>query len=569
MINRVRRGLLILCSLVVVAFGTVIATGTADAATISVGAGCTFADAFQAANTDAAVGGCAAGNGADTISLSPSATTDVAATLPTVVDDLTIVGDNSILGVRGFGPGFIVDQGARLTFEGLDLRVSNSGVQVREGLFELLNSVASGLFIAELDSAAADARIENSSSTAFQTVVGRGRDVLIRNSRFEGGQSAVNVQTSRQVVVERSYFDFVTVRAGSGELIFENSTMWRTEGGIGGTGEVRSSTIVGTIGGFGGQLRVTSSIIWAGFECSNEVIDGGFNIVLGTRDNEADCPPGFTYISSPTIANQPQDLGCLTPTPTGCVLLLPLLAGSPAINASQECPGTDQRGAPRPAGGACDAGAHEGGQLGPLLCGGQPVTILWGPGETATAGPDVILGSAGNDTIRSLGGDDVVCGLGGTDTILGGPGNDTLLGGGDADDLRGQGGSDTLMGEDGVDQFFGGSGQDTIDTGPGGNAGTSRLVQGQSGADTILGSPQDDVLDGGLGQDEIHGNSGNDILNGGRSGDDLFGGDGDDQLFGGPDRDDLDGGAGTDDCNGGGATNDTATATCETTTLVP
>ena len=42
-----------------------------------------------------------------------------------------------------------------------------------------------------------------------------------------------------------------------------------------------------------------------------------------------------------------------------------------------------------------------------------------------------------------------------------------------------------------------------------------------------------------------------------------------DRLAGGPGRDTLDGGADTDDCNGGGNTNDTATATCETLTLVP
>ena len=337
MINRVRRGLLILCSLVVVAFGTVIATGTADAATISVGAGCTFADAFQAANTDSAVGGCAAGNGADTISLAPSATTDVAATLPTVVDDLTIVGDNSVVQVQGSDPGFVVDRGARLTFEGLTLW-ADRGVQVREGLFELLNSEASGLFIATLDSAAADVRIENSSSTAFETVVGRGRDVLIRNSRF-GGTSAVNVRTSRQVVVERSYFNFAKISVGTGELIFENSTMWRSEAGISAeSGEIRFSTIVDGIGGLRGDLRVTSSIIGLGSECGAGIIDGGSNFVRGSRDNNFDCPPGFTYTSTPLVAAQPQFLGCVTMTPIGCVLSYPYSPAAPLSTGRSPAP---------------------------------------------------------------------------------------------------------------------------------------------------------------------------------------------------------------------------------------
>ena len=257
------------------------------------------------------------------------------------------------------------------------------------------------------------------------------------------------------------------------------------------------------------------------------------------------------------------------------------------------------------------------------VCNGLAITVDIGAGDVPTSGDDVILGTNGPDTIRSGGGNDTICGQGGDDIITAGAGDDTVFGGngadtingqngidtlhGDAgidlinggldndvinggdgdddlrgqggddtldggngdDDLRGQGGDDTLDGGDGIDQIFGGSGADTIDTGDGGNAGTAQVVRGQSGADTIFGSPQDDVLSGSAGQDEIHGGNGNDILNGGNAADDLFGGGGDDQLFGGPDRDTLDGGSGTDDCNGGGNTNDTATATCETLTLVP
>ena len=241
----------------------------------------------------------------------------------------------------------------------------------------------------------------------------------------------------------------------------------------------------------------------------------------------------------------------------------------------------------------------------PLLCNSLVVDIDIAAGDLPTAGDDVILGTPSADVINGLGGNDTICGEGGDDQLTGGPGDDTIFGGDGADlisgqggaddlfgddgidrlnggagddelfggdgddDLRGQGGDDELFGEAGVDQFFAGSGADEIHTGDGGNAGTAQIVQGQGGPDTIFGSPQDDVLDGSQGQDEIHGGAGNDILNGGRSSDTLYGDAGDDQLFGGPDRDTLDGGAGTDDCNGGGHTNDTATATCETTILVP
>ena len=51
------------------------------------------------------------------------------------------------------------------------------------------------------------------------------------------------------------------------------------------------------------------------------------------------------------------NLGALTGSPA----YYPLLAGSPAINAARAdyCPTTDQAGAARPIGAACDIGAHE------------------------------------------------------------------------------------------------------------------------------------------------------------------------------------------------------------------
>ena len=68
----------------------VVASPPVGAASITVGGGCSLADAITAANTDAASGGCVAGSGADVITLSG----DVALTanLPAITTDITING---------------------------------------------------------------------------------------------------------------------------------------------------------------------------------------------------------------------------------------------------------------------------------------------------------------------------------------------------------------------------------------------------------------------------------------------------------------------------------------------
>ncbi len=67
----------------------------ASAADIAVGGSCSLADAITAANTDTATGGCSAGSGADTISLSGSITLSTA--LPQITTALTINGNGHTL----------------------------------------------------------------------------------------------------------------------------------------------------------------------------------------------------------------------------------------------------------------------------------------------------------------------------------------------------------------------------------------------------------------------------------------------------------------------------------------
>lgn len=129
-------------------------------------------------------------------------------------------------------------------------------------------------------------------------------------------------------------------------------------------------------------------------------------------------------------------------------------------------------------------------------CGGKTVTIAWGPGATATAGDDVIMGTGGPDVINGLGGNDVICGGGGKDRLAGGGGNDRLFG---------DRGNDRLLGGAGKDRLYGGNGNDKMAGGPGND-----LLSGQKGKDTLKGNPGKDNLLGGSGKDSCNGHGGKD-----------------------------------------------------------
>ena len=129
---------------------------------------------------------------------------------------------------------------------------------------------------------------------------------------------------------------------------------------------VVNSTIVGNTAGYvggaiAGPATVRNTIIanndgdnpWDIQEnCTDELTNGGNNIQFPQKTtslgNDYECLAGQTAVKPQlgTIG----DFGGLTPT-------VPLLAGSPAIDAGSNCPATDQRGFAR--NGVCDIGAYE------------------------------------------------------------------------------------------------------------------------------------------------------------------------------------------------------------------
>lgn len=125
--------------------------------------------------------------------------------------------------------------------------------------------------------------------------------------------------------------------------------------GTGGSGGAGSPGIAGAIadiynqGGTAVTLQNTVTTASDGsFPCAGGVTDGGHNL---SADGCLPGPPGPVPKLGPLADNG---------GPTQTMALLP---GSPAIDAvpasGANCPQTDQRGVPRPQGGACDIGAFE------------------------------------------------------------------------------------------------------------------------------------------------------------------------------------------------------------------
>ena len=97
---------------------------TIHAASIAVASSCSLADAITAANSDTATGGCIAGSGADTITLSAAIT--LSARLPNITSDITIAGaSHSISGADSYRIFYVTSNG-NLTVNSLTLKDGNT-----------------------------------------------------------------------------------------------------------------------------------------------------------------------------------------------------------------------------------------------------------------------------------------------------------------------------------------------------------------------------------------------------------------------------------------------------------
>jgi CSLREA domain-containing protein len=353
---------------------------------------CSLREAIQAANQNAAVGGCAAGSGDDVINLPAG----IYRLTMTGVDDANALGDLDVfpvnegeaLTIQGAGAaGTVVDGNAidRVLHLGRfgDLRLVNLTVQngrladgpgggiLAWGALRLENvTMRENIVTGASDNAVGGGMcVGCGPGTGQATLV---NTLVVNNTARRGGGIFTNRPT--EISASTVIGNMSTRGAGIanfGQLTLTNSTL---SGNVAasaaaiaheaGTLALLNSTIAqNTTQGSSGAL-----LIWATATTGNTIVaaNQGNNCQLVTPltslgnnlSSDATCAAAFTAAGDRN--NAAPVLGPLRnnggPTPTHA-----LLWGSPAIDGGSNagCPATDQRGVARPQSGVCDIGAVE------------------------------------------------------------------------------------------------------------------------------------------------------------------------------------------------------------------
>jgi CSLREA domain-containing protein len=389
------------------------------------GTGCSLREAIQAADTDAAFGGCPSGGGADTISLA-SGTYGLSIPPGTNILDDKLDGDLDVTGEL------------TITHAGVSPTVIDGG-----GVHRVLHVLASGSLTAS-GFTITNGRTNNQSGAGILNVGA----LNLSNATVAGNETSTGS------------FGGGIANSGTATMSLTNVTVSgnRAEGdgggidqGVGGRADLNNVTVTGNTADISGDTGDGGGIYNAG-----GTINLRNTIIARNRDNTPGSPDcggaAFTSLGNNLIGdlsdcsfvaaggdktNVNPQLGPLADN-GGSTFTHALLAGSPAIKARGGGPTrTDQRGVPRR---APDIGAYEFAR-----CGGKVVN------RVGTSGKDILVGTSRADG---------VLGLGGKDILSGRAGKDGLCGGGGRDKLKGGGGKDTLIGGKGKDLCKGGPGKD-------------------------------------------------------------------------------------------------------------
>ena len=435
------------------------------------GAQCALREAITAAQTNAAYGGCPAGNGSDAILL-PAGT--FAITIPSSDENLNADGDMDVEGAdflairpvagstRAIISGGDIDrvfdhQGAgTLRIAGLTIRDGNAlGVNDGGGIRNAVGSLElDGVTITDSAAGINGGGLANYSTASLEnTTIAGNRTTTSGGGIYAPGSSAT---TLRNVTLATNTADSNADDNGDGGGFYAVDTF------------NTFNTIVADNTDSSPTAASQSPDCYSGpdfFPRYTLIESSGATCLVGFN-------PGTNIAGQDPKLDVLADNGGRTPTKA-------LAPDSPAVNvggqtAPDGCTSVDQRGVDRPQGPRCDLGAFE---LEPRLpagprCQGKEATIA------GTNARDTLRGTTGRDVIVALGGPDTVRGLAGNDLACGGKGNDRLFGGG---------GKDRLLGGAGKDRLIGGAGRDTL--------------LGQAAADFIRGGPGRDAVRGGAGKD--------------------------------------------------------------------
>ena len=354
---------------------------------------CPLADKIIAANTDAPVGGCPAGSGADIISIDE----DIAlqSRLPAITSDITIEGNgHTIFGNRKFV--LFTVEGGKLSINNLTLTRGKGAIKALNGgdvvvnnsrFIDNLNSGGGGAIL--IRSAASELVVNNSEFVGNRTdfrssstpdsggaILASSARSRIANSSFVNNEAADEggaIDTGNTGAVDISNSTFINNKARNrggavsknhgGRLTITNSSFYRNHAKYG-----------GALSNQGGDTTIThvtmldntakhGGAIWT--HKDNHLVRLRNSIIAMPRKHYTACAGALTQNN----ANLISDGSCypayqgdpLLDTSRGDFAYFPPQPGSPAINAAHPafCPATDQIGTPRPQDGGCDIGAIE------------------------------------------------------------------------------------------------------------------------------------------------------------------------------------------------------------------
>ena len=309
---------------------------------------CSLPDAITAANTDTATGGCPAGSGDDTISLTTNHA--LSASLPDVTSTITIDGGYYTISM----PGTV--QMIRIAENG-DLRLS----QVRVKKSDRVQRDGPGGFIDNSGTLRVDKSSFSGSRHQYRGAIRNTGTLTVDSSFFEDNHAqwfGGAIRTSGTATIKNSTFSGNSSRQGGainvnvgGSITIINSTFYGNEDSYANAGSVY-------FGMMGRSAHIYNSIM-AG---SNSVSDCNplqSDFIFANSFTEDGCLPRWSHPPSSGNVN----LGALVRPADGSPPYYPLLAGSVALGAGDpaRCPATDQLGnaRPNPSGSNCDMGAVE------------------------------------------------------------------------------------------------------------------------------------------------------------------------------------------------------------------
>jgi CSLREA domain-containing protein len=537
---------------------------------------CSLREAIRSANTDLAIGGCAAGSGADTIALPKGTYVLTIPNPPGVTDenngqsgDLDILADLTIAGSTS-APTIVDGNGAALADRVFDVSaaatVSFTGLTIRNGT-EPPGSLAGG------------GGVTNNGRATFTNTTISGNIAATGGGAVSNGAGAVAAFFDSTVSGNTAGGSGAGIRNGSGaSATFTNTTISGNTAQVGGGGvsndglaTFTNSTVSANIaGGRGGGVFNGTPVATATF--TNTTISGNAaqgegggvsngsgatatmvnSTISGNRSNAfgGGISGGTTSLSNSTATGNTADSDANGTGDGGGV-------ASTMITVKNSIIAGNVDGSPSPGTVAPDCQAVLTSQGYNLIGNDTGCTLTQGPDDKVGSGGVAL--DPGLAPLRNYGGPTPTHALLASSPALNsgslagpGTGADSCT----AADQRGVPRPQSSRCDMGAYEYasclkavvnrVGTSGNDTL----GGSAGPDVFL-GLGGKDRITGRAGKDRACGGKGKDSLIGGRGVDRLAGDEGADRLFGGKGSDRLIGGRGRDVLVGGPGWDRCVGG------------------